>query len=51
MTNVPEIRFKGFNEGWEQRKFLSLVDRVSKTSSDDALPRVEFGTPCVEEQT
>ena len=27
---------------WEQRKFVSLVDRVSKTNSDENLPRVEF---------
>ena len=24
-TNVPEIRFKGFTEAWEQRKFSDLV--------------------------
>ena len=40
--NVPEIRLKGFTEPWEQRKFKSLINRVSKTSTENRLPRVEF---------
>ncbi len=24
--NIPEIRFKGFTEAWEQRKFIDLLD-------------------------
>jgi len=42
MKNVPEIRFKGFTDAWEQRKFNTLVNRVSKTNSENILPRVEF---------
>src|SRR5699024_3433659 len=39
---VPELRFKGFFEDWEQREFNSIVDRVSISSTDKNLPRVEY---------
>ena len=29
-SNVPEIRFKGFTEAWEQRKFSELYEKVSR---------------------
>ena len=29
-SNVPEIRFKGFTEAWEQRKFYELYEKVSR---------------------
>ena len=38
----PEIRFKGFTDPWEQRKFSDLSDRVSIQSSDSDLPQVEY---------
>ena len=38
----PEIRFKGFTDDWEQRKFSNIVNRVSKQSNDSNLPKVEF---------
>ncbi|MVN32928.1 restriction endonuclease subunit S [Eggerthella lenta] len=38
----PEIRFKGFTDPWEQRKFSNLTDRVSMQSSDPDLPQVEY---------
>ncbi|MGO4861153.1 hypothetical protein ACTQ5N_03750 [Atopobiaceae bacterium Sow4_H2] len=41
-TNVPEIRFAGFTDPWEQRKFSNLTDRVSMQSSDPDLPQVEY---------
>ena len=41
-TNVPEIRFVGFTDPWEQRKFSDLTDRVSIQSSDPDLPQVEY---------
>ena len=41
-TNVPEIRFAGFADPWEQRKFSDLTDRVSIQSSDSDLPQVEY---------
>ena len=41
-TNVPEIRFAGFTDPWEQRKFSDLTDRVSIQSSDPDLPQVEY---------
>ena len=41
-TNVPEIRFAGFTDPWEQRKFSDLTDRVSIHSSDPDLPQVEY---------
>lgn len=41
-TNVPKIRFAGFTDPWEQRKFSDLTDRVSIQSSDSDLPQVEY---------
>lgn len=38
----PEIRFKGFTDPWEQRKFSNLTDRVSMQSSDSDLPQIEY---------
>ena len=38
----PEIRFEGFTDPWEQRKFSDLTDRVSIQSSDPDLPQVEY---------
>ena len=39
---VPALRFEGFNDPWEQRKFLELVERRSRFADDPALPRVEY---------
>ena len=33
-TNVPEIRFEGFRDAWEQRKLGDLVDRVTRKNQD-----------------
>ena len=38
----PEIRFAGFTDPWEQRKFSDLTDRVSIQSNDPNLPQVEY---------
>ena len=38
----PEIRFKGFTDPWEQRKFEEIAVRSSVICSDDTLPRVEY---------
>ena len=40
--NVPEIRFPGFTDPWEQRKFEEIAVRSSVICSDDTLPRVEY---------
>lgn len=39
---VPELRFKGFSDDWEQRKFIDIVDRISESTSEKNLPRVEY---------
>ena len=39
---VPKIRFKGFSDAWEQRKFEEIAVRSSVICSDDTLPRVEY---------
>ena len=39
---IPAIRFKGFTDAWEQRKFSNVVNRVSQQSNDSNLPKVEF---------
>ena len=38
----PEIRFAGFNDAWEQRKFEEIAVRSSVICSDANLPRVEY---------
>jgi len=40
--NVPELRFPGFTHAWEQRGFSEIVTRVSKSSKDGELPRIEY---------
>ena len=30
MMGKPKIRFKGYNEDWEQRKFSEFVKNVAK---------------------
>ena len=39
-SSVPEIRFKGFTDAWEQRKLGELVDRVVRknTNNESTLP-------------
>lgn len=39
---VPALRFKGFTNDWEQRKFENLVSRLSKTSNNESLPNVTY---------
>lgn len=39
---IPSIRFPGFTEPWEQRKFGELALRASETESDPDLPHVEY---------
>lgn len=41
-SSYPEIRFKGFTDAWEQRKFEEIAVRSSVICSDDTLPRVEY---------
>ena len=38
---VPEIRFAGFTDPWEQRKFEDIAVRSYSISSESGLPRVE----------
>lgn len=41
-SNIPEIRFSGFTDPWEQRKLIDIVDRITETSNKIGLPRVEY---------
>lgn len=41
-STVPEIRFNGFTQAWEQRKFEEIAVRSSVICSDANLPRVEY---------
>ena len=41
-SSYPEIRFKGFTDPWEQRKFEEIAVRSTVICSDDTLPRVEY---------
>ncbi len=38
----PEIRFTGFTDAWELRKFASTVTRTTSISKENGLPRVEY---------
>lgn len=51
MSNIPKIRFKGFTEDWEQRKFgdigtVAMCKRIFKeqTSEDGDVPFYKIGT-------
>ena len=37
-----KLRFRGFTESWELRKFESIAARASSISADPTLPRVEY---------
>lgn len=41
-SNKPELRFSGFTDPWEQRKFEDFAVRTSEISSDLKYPRVEY---------
>lgn len=41
-TNVPEIRFPGFTDAWEQRRLGEFVRRISEYSEDEGLPRINY---------
>ena len=41
-SDAPAIRFKGFSDAWEQRKFEEIAVRSSVICSDVTLPRVEY---------
>lgn len=41
-NQVPEIRFAGFTDDWEQRKFEDIAIRSSTISAEAHLPRVEY---------
>ncbi|EOV8920576.1 restriction endonuclease subunit S [Listeria monocytogenes] len=47
--SVPVIRFKGFSEAWEQRNFIEIINRLSKTSNSSILPKVEYEDIIAEE--
>ena len=38
----PQLRFAGFDDTWEQRKFEDIAVRSSSLSSESGLPRVEY---------
>ena len=40
--NVPQIRFKGFTDPWEQRQFRNLAQRLSTAVIGNILPAVEY---------
>ena len=43
MSNmVPMIRFRGFTDDWEERKLTDIVSRLSKSSNNSELPKIEF---------
>ncbi|EFB0932733.1 restriction endonuclease subunit S [Listeria monocytogenes] len=48
---VPKRRFEEFNnaDAWEQRKFIEIINRLSKTSNSSILPKVEYEDIIAEE--
>ena len=40
-NNVPEIRFKGFTEAWEQRKLLDMCSIITKQTGFDYSARIK----------
>ena len=39
---VPEVRFKGFTDDWEQHKFDNVVKRINDKYDNPRLPHIEF---------
>lgn len=49
-SNIPEIRFKGFTDAWEQRKFSDIATRESSNSTTASdIPSVEYEDVVAEE--
>ena len=46
-ANVPEIRFKGFNDAWEQRKVLDLLIQPITDGPHETPKLVEKGIPFI----
>lgn len=42
MRKAPELRFAGFDGGWEEKKFGKVIERRSKSLENNSLPRVEY---------
>ena len=38
MSRVPRIRFKGFEEDWEQRKLSSIAEEITRTDPESTAP-------------
>jgi len=52
-ANVPEIRFKGFEGAWEERKLEEIAEKVSvgiATSSSKYFTNFEHGIPFIKNQ-
>ncbi|MFT8325397.1 restriction endonuclease subunit S, partial [Oenococcus sicerae] len=41
-SEFPELRFTGYTTPWEKRKFDKIVTRISKSTADIDLPRIEY---------
>ena len=41
-SNVPEIRFAGFTDAWEQREFENFAQRKSEMGNSSSAPCVEY---------
>ena len=41
-AKVPELRFAGCADDWEERKLSDIVVRLTKSSNNNQLPKVEF---------
>ena len=37
-SNVPEIRFKGFSDAWEQRKLGDVVKEITRNDPESEAP-------------
>ena len=37
---VPELRFPGFTDDWEERKLSDIVVRLTKSSNNNKLPKI-----------
>ncbi len=47
MADIPKIRFKGFTEPWEQRKFGEVLkERTERAKGDEELLSVTIANGC-----
>ncbi|QZE12450.1 restriction endonuclease subunit S [Mycoplasma sp. Ms02] len=41
-SSLPDFRFKGFEDEWTYKSWSEIVEKISKNSNDNTLPKLEY---------